>query len=126
MTLVEKIASLLSLVGVPTGHLNPGNLVVDASSSFVKADELEKHGISIPGRTMSTEEFIAAARDYIGIDLVSEVYDEAVHSGINIREHSKLLAQRMVESKDEHPEYFEECIQEITRNITKAQDKLRG
>jgi hypothetical protein len=124
LNLIEKIASTLSLVGVPMGRLDPCNLIVDASRSFIQADELAKHGINIPGRVMSTAEFKVAAQEYVGLDLVSEVLDEEVYNGVNILEHSKLLARRLIESKEDHPEYFEKSLSQIAGDIASAQEKL--
>lgn len=125
LKLIERIARALSMIGVPVGHLNPDNLIADASRSFAQAEELATHGIDIPGRSMSTAEFKAAAQEYVGLDLVSEVFDEEIYDGVNILEHSRLLARRLVKVRESHPEFFKKSTERIARDIHKAQQRLR-
>ncbi len=73
---------------------------------------------------MSTAEFKHAAQEYLGLDLVSEVLGAEVSAGVNVLEHSKLLARRLAESKEDHPEYFEKTLDQIAGDIDNAQRRL--
>jgi hypothetical protein len=124
MRLLERFATYLDLLGVPTGRLCPGNLIADVSGHFVTADRLVEAGVTIPGRTWSIDDLRLAATDYIGLDLVSEVLAEEMHPGLSIEEYWRRRAGNLLEQAESNSEYFKRSIDEISKNILDAQRRL--
>ena len=124
MKLIERIATVLDLIGIPTGSLCPGNFIADVSASFVVADELAKGGVHIEGRTMSTADFVREAQGYVGLDLVSEALEAEVHSGSTVRDFAIGRAHRLIECQTSHPEFYRESIAELTTDILNAQRRF--
>ena len=124
MTLIERIAVKLDLLGIPVGQLSPYNLITDLCPSFVKAKELNQHGIYIEGQIMTFKQFKSAAENYIGLDLVSEILNTEVRDGINIHDHALLLIRNTLSKAKEYPAHYERVIGDITADIKKAQEKF--
>lgn len=124
MRLLERLATYLDLLGVPTGRLCPGNLIADVCGHFVTADMLIEAGVTVPGRTWSVGDLRLAATDYVGLDLVSEVLAEEMHPGLSIQESWRQRASRLLEQAESNPEYFKRSIDEISENILEAQRRL--
>ena len=124
MRLLERFATYLDILGVPTGRLCPGNLIADVCGHFVTADKLVEAGVTVPGRTWSVEDFRLAARDYVGLDLVSEVLVEEMHPDLSIQEYWSQRAERLLEQAQSNPAYFNKSIDEISEKIVEAQRRL--
>ena len=124
LKLIEKIARELGLVGIPTGRLNPCNLIADVCGYFVTADKLVEAGVTVPGRAWSVEDLRLAAMDYVGLDLVSEVLAEEMHPDLSIEEYWRQKADRLLKFSESNPEYFKRSLDEISDNICQAQRRL--
>jgi hypothetical protein len=124
MTLIERIAVKLDLLGIPVGQLSPYNLITDLCPAFVKAMELNQHGIYIEGQVMTFEQFKNASENYIGLDLVSEILNTEVRDGINIHDHALLLIRNTLSKAQEYPAHYERVTRDITADINKAQEKF--
>lgn len=124
MKLVERIAIKLDLLGIPVGQYSPYNLITDLCPAFVKAKELNRHGIFIEGQVMTFEQFKSAAEEYIGLDLVSEILNTEVRDGVNIHDHALMLIRNTLNKAAEHPKFYERVIGDITSDINKAQEKF--
>ena len=123
---LERFATFLDFLGVPTGRLCPGNLIADVCGDFVTADKLVESGVIVPGRTWSVEDLRLAAKNYIGLDLVSEVLNEEMHTHLSIQEYWSQRADRLLEHAESDPEYFKKSIEEISQNIVEAQRRFGG
>ena len=124
MRLLERIATYLDILGVPTGRLCPGNLIADVCGHFVTADKLVEAGVTVPGRYWSVDDLRLAATDYVGLDLVSEVLAEEMHPDLTVGEYSSQRADRLLEQLESNPEYFKQSLDEISQNIIEAQRRL--
>ena len=124
MRLIERLATYLDMLGIPTGRLCPGNLVADVCGHFVTADILVEGGQSIPGRAWSVEDLRRAAKKYTGLDVVSEVLADEMRPGLSIQQYWTQRADRLIEQRESNPENFKKALKEISENIVEAQRRL--
>jgi len=125
MRLLERFATYLDILGIPTGRVCPGNLIAEVCGHFVTADKLVEAGVSIPGRTWSLDDLRNAATDYVGLDLVSEVLAEEMHPDVTIAEYFSERADRLLEQAESHPDYYKRSLDEISNSILEAQRRFR-
>ena len=124
MRLLERLATYLDLLGIPTGRLCPGNFIADVCGHFVTADKLVEAGVNVPGRTWSVDDLKLAAKDYVGLDLVSEVLGEEMHPDLSVEEYWTQRADSLLGQVKSNPEFFKRSLDEISKNILEAQRRL--
>lgn len=124
MRFVERLATYLDLLGIPTGKLCPHIFVAEVCGYFVAADTLAANGTVIPGRRWSAGDLKEAAKAYIGIDVVPEVLSEEMRPGLTVEQYWTQRAHRLLERVKNDPHTFERAIHEISSRIVEGQRRL--
>ena len=124
MRLVEKVATFLNVLGIPTGKLCPHIFVADVCGHFVAADLLSESGTVIPGREWSTHDLREATLAYTGIDFVTEVLSEEMRPGLTVESFWAQRANWLREIEKNDPSRFKDAVDEISSHIVEAQRRL--
>ena len=124
MRYVERFATLLDVLGIPTGKLSPHTFVAGVCGHFVTADTLVASGVVIPGRQWSAQDLREAARAYIGVDVVPEVLSEEMRPGLTVGQYWTQRANQLLELAKSDPPRFDSALDEISSHIVEAQRRL--